>query len=169
MGKNKIKLGGNIGNKGGGAFEFSTHSKKLSGEDKTNIAINGVQSLIAIIDGVLSLEKEKEQTKRLKIEQREKLKKLDNELETVLSQERIEIKKIQKEFELNYKQLENSAEKVRLQARIIEKLLDRVGSLELKVGSMEEKYGIDNPIVITLSNQLHEQSLNLTNQLQLRD
>lgn len=167
MAKNRIKLGGGYGPiKLNGESEIV--EKKLSGDNKTNIAICGVQSLTAVIDGILSLVREKENTKRIQIEQNVQIKKLDNELEAVLSQERVEIEKIQKEFELNFKQLENTSELNRLQARIIEKLLDRVGNLELKVETMENKYGFDNPVVITLSNQLHEQNINLTNQLKLQ-
>lgn len=168
MGKNKIKLGGNIGNKGGGSFEFSTHSKKISGEEKTNIVINGVESLKAVIDGVLSLVKEKENTKKIQIEQNTNMKKLDNELESILSQERIELEKIDKEYKLNYKQLENESEKNRLQAQIIQMMLTRISNLELKVNHLEETYGFDNELVLKLSDQLHQESMNLTNQLQLQ-
>ncbi len=164
----KIKLGGKVAGLGEAALSFNRTINTLSGNEKTEIVVNGIQSLTAIIDGIKDLSKEKEITKRKGLEHEEEMKKLDNELEGVLSNERIKLETIRSEFELNYKQLENESELNRLQARIIEKILDRIDNLSDKFSVYEQAYGVDNPQVMRIDDQLHELSMSLTNQLRLQ-
>ena len=167
MGKDRIKLDDKIDN-GDGSITFNKTKLKMSGIEKTEIIINSIKSLSTIINGIQDLSKEKEITKRKEFEYKIDIKKLDNTLEQILSEERIQLEKIHSEFELNFKQLENESEKNKLQAKIIEKVLDRIEHLNNKVGDCERTYGAGNEIVITLDNQLHELSMNLTSQLQLQ-
>lgn len=164
----KIKLGGKVTGLGEAALSFNRTINTLSGNEKTEIVVNGIQSLTAIIDGIKELSKEKEITKRKALEHEEEMKKLDNELEGVLSNERIKLETIKSEFELNYKQLENESELNRLQVRIIEKILDRIDSLSDKFSVYEQAYGVDNPQVMRIDDQLHELNMSLTNQLRLQ-
>lgn len=168
MSLNKIKLGVGVPKIGEANVSFNRTVHTLSGTEKTEIVVNGIQSLTAIIDGIKELSKEKEITKRKGLEHEEEMKKLDNELEGVLSNERIKLETIRAEFELNYKQLENESELNRLQARIIEKILDRIDNLSDKFRIYEQEYGVNNPHVMRIDDQLHELSMNLTNQLRLQ-
>lgn len=140
---------------------------KMSGEEKFKLVTESINSLSNAFNSFAEFAKEKEITKRKKIEQGERIKELDNDLEKTLSAERIEIEKIQSDFKLNYKTLENESEHNQLQARVIEKILDRVDNLTVNVSKYENEYGFDHPIVVDYSNKLHEQSITLTNLLKL--
>jgi Skp family chaperone for outer membrane proteins len=168
MSLKKIKLGVDVSKLGGANVSFNRTVHTLSGTEKTEIAVNGIQSLIAIIDGITELSKEREITKRKGLEHEEEMKRLDNDLEAILSDERVKLEIIKSEFELNYKQLENESESNRLQARIIEKILDRIDNLSDKFSVYEQAYGVDNPQVIRIDDKLHELSMSLTNQLRLQ-
>ncbi len=167
MKKHRIKIDGDIGKSDCG-ITFSKTKQGMTGTEKTEIVISSIQSLSTIIDGIKDLSKEKELTKRKKLEFETDIKKLDNELEEILSKERIQLTKIHSEFELNYKQLENESEKNKLQAKIIEKMLDMIERLNNRVDDYERKFGIAHETVIALDNKLHELSMNLTSQLQLQ-
>jgi len=167
MNKDRIKLDSNIGKINNG-ITFNKTKQGMTGTEKTEIVINSIQSLSTIINGIKDLSKEKEITKRKKLEYKTDIKKLDNELEQILSEERIQLQKIHSEFELNYKQLENESEKNKLQAKIIEKMLDMIERLNNKVDDYERTFGVAHERVIALDNKLHELSMNLTSQLQLQ-
>ena len=168
MSLKKINLGVGVPKLGEANVSFNRTVHTLSGTEKTEIAVNGIQSLISIIDGIKELSKEREITKRKGLEHEEEMKRLDNDLERILSDERIKLMTINSEFELNYKQLENESELNKLQARIIEKILDRIDSLGSKFSVYEQAYGVDNPEVMRIDDKLHELSMNLTNQLRLQ-
>lgn len=96
------------------------------------------------------------------------MKKLDNELEGILSDERVKLETIKKEFELNYKQLEEESKKIILQARVIERMLDSIDNLSNRLSVYEQTYGADNHLVMRIDSQLHELSMNLISQLRLQ-
>lgn len=179
MGKNRIKLDGNSeGSFGkgplsgkiqlGGGLEIKKTERLFSGEEKTNMIISGLNSLVLIVDGFTSWQKEKEQTKRILSDNSIKMNDSKNDLKKALAEAKTRNLQIQKEFELNYKKLENEAELNRWKAEIIKEMLITIRELRSRSSEYENQYGVSDEKSIQLSNQLHELSMNLTNQLQLQ-
>ena len=164
----KIKLGVGVSKFGEANLSFNRTVHTLSGTEKTEIVVNGIQSLTAIIDGIKELSKERNITKRKTLEHEEVMKKIDTDHEKEMKKLDNELQQINKEFELNYKQLEDSAQLIKEQAHIIKTLLYIIDRLINRIYDYEQQYGFDNQRAIIPDNQLHELSISLTSQLRLQ-
>ena len=145
------------------------NENKMSADEKFKLVNETLTAVSKAFESGFNYGKEKQNTKRVKIEQVENIKKLNNENEKVLSGERIKIAEIESEYKLNYKTLENENEQNKLNTMVILKVLDIVDNLTNRINENERKYSFDHPEVIDLSNKLHEQSINLTNLLNLNN
>lgn len=166
--KNGRRFGNNSSNQNQQNRDRDKESK-MSMEDKFMLVNETITSFSNAIKSVSDFTKEKEITKRIKSEQGSKIAELDNDLKKALSADQIEIKKIQTNYKLNYKTLENENEQGKRDTLVVLKMLEIVDKLLNTIEINEKEYSFDHPRIIELTNNLHDQSINLTKLLKLNN
>ena len=136
-------------------------SKKLSGDQKIQLAKVGMQA----INSGFSLLSEIERTKQVAIDAQIQMNESDNRLLKEILGFQKDITKIENEYRLEFKRIDDDFKLTSRKMDMIEKMIDKIDSIEIEIKVYQDKEGLNSPSVMILFNHLHEQKLSFINGL----
>lgn len=144
-----------------------TVNNSLSGSQKVEIIRAGLD----VINSSSSLLTEIQKTKQAAIDAQARMRESDNKLFEKLAEFQKEIIRIEYEYEIESKKMDNDFKlklgNPDLNEKVINSTIDSIRNLEVEIGKIQAKQGLDSPIVMALFNQLHELRLCFINKLSI--
>lgn len=155
------RAAGNMSSESTSKLKSENLSNKLSGDQKIELAKVGMQA----INSGLSLLSEIERTKQVAIDAQVQMNESDNRLVKEILEFQKDITKIENEYRLEFKRLDDDFKLTSRKMDMIEKMIDKIDSIEIEIKVYQDKEGLNSPSVMILFDHLHKQKLSFINGL----
>lgn len=132
-----------------------TSSGGLSGSQKVEIIKAGFD----VINSSSSLLTEIQKTKQAAIEAQERTQASDNRLCEKIAEFQKEVIEIERKYDNEFKKLDDDFKLKSRKLDLVEKMIDKIDSLEVQIRVYQNEQGLDSPSVMVLFDKLHEQKL----------
>ena len=148
---NKNRMPNNIPSAG----SSKTVNNRLSGSQKVEIIKAGFD----VINSSSSLLTEIQKTKQAAIEAQERTQASDNRLCEKIAEFQKEVIEIERKYDNEFKKLDDDFKLKSRKLDLVEKMIDKIDSLEVQIRVYQNEQGLDSPSVMVLFDKLHEQKL----------
>lgn len=146
-----------------------SRQKKESRDNRIKLSNNQVIDLVNtgadVIKSGFDLFKEIEKTKQIAIEAQVRITESNNRLTAELAEFEKDMLKIQREYELEFKRLDNDFKLKMRYLDLVEKMIEKIDTLEITINIYQDKEGMTSTYVMTLFEQLHQEKLTYINAL----
>ena len=136
---------------------------KLSGAQTIELMNVGVDMIKSSFDWLNEVEK----TKQLAIDAQVRITESNNRLASEIASFEKDMLEIQRKFEIEFKKLDDDFKLKNRQLDLIEKLIDKIDTIEVEIKIYQKEDGLTSPSVMTLFEQLHQQKLSYMKNLVL--
>ena len=148
---NKNRMPNNIPSAG----SSKTVNNRLSGNQKVEIIKAGLD----VINSSASLLTEIQKTKKAIIDAQVKINESDNELFKKIAEFQKDVVEIERKYDNEFKKLDEDFKLKSRKLDLVEKMIDKIDSLEVQIRVYQNEQGLDSPSVMVLFDKLHEQKL----------
>lgn len=146
-----------------------SRQKNESRSDRIKLSNNQVIDLVNtgadVIKSGFDLFKEIEKTKQIAIEAQVRITESNNRLTSELTEFEKDMLKIQREYELEFKRLDSDFKLKMRHLDLVEKMIEKIDTLEITINIYQDKEGMTSTYVMTLFEQLHQEKLTYINAL----
>ncbi|WP_367109149.1 hypothetical protein [uncultured Psychrobacter sp.] len=137
------------------AGSLKTVNNSLSGSQKVEIIRAGLD----VINSGSSLLTEIQKTKQAAIDAQVRMKESDNKLFEKVAEFQKEVIEIERKYNIEFKKLDDDFKLKSRKLDLVEKMIDKIDSLEVQITVYQNEQGLDSATVMILFDKLHEQKL----------
>lgn len=141
-------------------------------EKKVNNSLSGSQKVemiragLDVISSSSSLLTEIQKTKQVAIDAQVRMKESDNRLFDKLADFQKEVIEIEHKYDNEFKKLDDDFKLKSRTLDLVEKMIDKIDSIEVQIRVYQNEQGLDSPTVMILFDKLHERNLAFTKVLE---